>query len=132
MFPKTLMGLAVAGLLFTVGCGQREVSYSAEVVPILQTHCADCHSGGGEGETASGFGVTGYDDLMHGTQYGQVVVAGSAMSSTLYHMVAGTVDPSIQMPPQHPEALAEGRGKPLSDEQIEIIKVWIDQGAKNN
>ena len=126
MFAKKLMALVVTTVFLLVGgCGQREVSYSTEVAPILQAHCAGCHSGGGEGESASGFGVTSYDDLMQGTQYGQVVVAGSAVSSTLYHMIAGTVDPAIQMPPQHPEALAEGRGEPLSPEQIEAVVAYL-------
>jgi hypothetical protein len=69
---------------------------------------------------------------MKGTDLGQVVVPGSSMSSTLYLVAARKTAPEIQMPPQHPEALAEGRGVPLTESEIAIIGSWIDQGAKNN
>ena len=132
MLLKTTTALATAILLTCVGCGQREVSYSQDVFPIVWEHCAECHSGGGEGESASGFSVATYEDLMKGTQYGQVIVPDSAISSTLYHMISGTVDPSIEMPPHAPDALAEGRGEPLTEEQIQTVRTWIDQGAQNN
>lgn len=132
MLSRTTTVLAIAALLPCIGCGQREVSYSQDVFPIVSERCTECHSGGGEGESASGFSVATYDDLMQGTQYGPVIVPGSAISSTLYHMVSGTVDPSIQMPPHAPEALAQGRGKPLTEKQIQTVRLWIDQGAKNN
>lgn len=132
MLSRTTAALAIATLLPCIGCGQREVSYSEDVFPIIWEHCAECHSGGGEGESASGFSVATYEDLMTGTQYGQVVVPGSGISSTLYHMISGTVDPKIQMPPHAPETLAEGRGEPLTEGQIKTIKLWIDQGAQNN
>jgi hypothetical protein len=47
-------------------------------------------------------------------------------------MISGTVDPSIEMPPHTPDALAEGRGEPLTEEQIQTVRTWIDQGAQNN
>jgi mono/diheme cytochrome c family protein len=122
-------------LAFTVqllGCGQSKVSFSSDVQPIFEEHCIECHTRNGEGVAASGFSVQDYDSVMKGTDLGPVVVSGSAMSSTLYLVVAQKTAPEIQMPPQHPEAWAEGRGSPLSDDQVEIIQTWIDQGAKNN
>ena len=62
------------------GC-ERQVSFSADVKPILDNYCVQCHSGSGEGESASGFAVDDYDSLMQGTKFGQVVVPGSSMSS---------------------------------------------------
>lgn len=105
----------VAGLS---GC-TKKVTY-ADVEPALQEKCAECHTGDHEGVKASGFSVESYEALMKGTRLGPVIVEGSAESSSLYRMVAGKTDPSIQMP----------HGKePLSDEQIETLRIWIDQGA---
>lgn len=115
-----------------IGCGQREVSFSAHVQPILEVACLECHTATGEGVAASGFAVNDYDSVMKGTQFGPAVVPGSSMSSTLYRVVAGKTDPEIRMPPHHEEAWAEGRGVPLADEEIATIAAWIDQGAKNN
>ena len=69
---------------------------------------------------------------MQGTQLGPVVVAGSSMSSSLYLVVAMKTDPQIHMPPHHDNSLAEGRGFALSEQNIELIGDWIDQGAKDN
>jgi len=100
------------------GCS-KQVTY-VDVEPTLQEKCAECHTGDHEGVVASGFSVESYEALMKGTKLGPVIVAGSAASSTLYRMVAGKTDPSIHMP--------HGKDQ-LSDERIEMIKIWIDQGA---
>ncbi len=113
------------------GC-ERQVSFSEDIQPMLKASCAGCHSGFSEGEAATGLNVTNYADLMQGTRLGPVVVPGSAASSTLYLVIAGETAPEIQMPPHHEASLAEGRGAPLTDKQIELVKTWIDQGAPDN
>ncbi len=131
MNARLLFGAILVCAQFAA-CGQREVSFTAEVLPILEVACLECHTTGGEGIAASGFAVNDYDAVMKGTQFGPVVVAGSSISSTLYMVVAGKTDPEIRMPPHHEKAWAEGRGEPLADEEIATIAAWIDQGAKNN
>jgi hypothetical protein len=126
---KFLYLLAIA--VFSAGCSQ-DVSYKNDVDPILQANCLSCHDGQGEGIEASGFSVKSYDDLMKGTRAGQVVVPGDSLSSTLYRLIDHQVDPKIQMPPHHDQAVASGKMSSLSGAQINTIKAWIDQGAKNN
>ena len=121
------LGIAV----ISAGCSQ-EVSFQKDVNPILQGKCLSCHDGEGEGVKASGFSVRTYDDLMKGTQFGKVVVPGDSLSSSLYRLIDHQADPKIQMPPHHDEALAEGKMDSLSGAEINTIKAWIDQGAKNN
>ena len=113
------------------GC-ERGVSFAGDVQPIMTTACVQCHDKSAEGYAASGFSLEDYDSVMKGTNLGAVVVAGSRMSSALYLVIAHKTDPAIQMPPHHDNALAEGRGVALTDEQIEMIGAWIDQGAKDN
>jgi hypothetical protein len=117
--------------VFATGCS-KEVSFKNDVKPILTSNCLECHTGGGEGSDKSGFSVYDYNSIMRGTKYGSVIVAGDSVSSTLYRIVAQKVAPEIQMPPHHGESLAKGRLEPLTPEQVETIKMWIDQGAKNN
>ena len=119
---SAILGLPVALLL--AGCGKyASVSYEKEIKPIIDKHCVECHLNGGQGHAASGFLIESYDSLMKGTKFGPVVVAGDPLSSSLYRLVAGEVDKSIQMP----------HGKdPISDKEIETIERWIAQGAKNN
>ena len=133
MNTKLLLSIGVFALsVQLLGCGDRGVSYSADVQPIFQERCLECHDGAGEGIAASGFGVNDYAAVMKGTTLGPVVIPGSSISSTLYLVIAQKTAPEIQMPPHHAEAWAEGRGSPLSDEDVGTIAAWIDQGAKDN
>jgi hypothetical protein len=106
------------------GCSQGPtVSFRQDVKPILDKYCVECHADNGEGVEASGFRVDSYDAVMKGTNLGPVVVAGDSASSSLYRLVAGKVDPSIQMP----------HGKQsLSEAEVMTVERWIDQGAKDN
>ena len=122
----------LAPAMLIVGCGQGEVSYSRDIQPVFDSYCISCHSGTGEGAETSEYLMTDYDNVMKGTKYGPVVVAGSRMSSALYLVVAGKTAPEIRMPPHNEESFAEGRGFALSPDAIEKIGLWIDQGAKNN
>lgn len=132
------MKATLQGLLFfscavlLAGCGQRDVSYAADIDPIFQKSCVSCHSGEGEGTAVSDFLMVDYAGVMKGTVHGPVVVAGSRMSSSLYLVVAGKTAPEIRMPPHNDESFAQGRGVMLSAGEIENIGLWIDQGAKDN
>jgi mono/diheme cytochrome c family protein len=114
------LGVMLIAAAATNGCS-KHLTY-ADVAPIFQQKCAECHTGDKEGVAKSGFSVDSYDTVIKGTKFGPVIVKGSAASSTLYRLVAGETDASIQMP----------HGKePLSDDQIKTIETWIDQGAVN-
>ena len=113
------------------GC-ERQISFAGDVEPIFLTNCVACHDHAAEGIAASGFSMVDYDSIMKGTKFGPVVIPNSSISSTLYLVIAKKTSPEIQMPPQHETSLAEGRGTPLTGDQIEIIGKWIDQGALNN
>lgn len=120
--PLSIFVLTAAAL--ACGCesepSKPKISYTANVAPILEYYCTDCHMPGQKGAKQSGFLVDSYESVMKGTKFGEVITPGSAESSTLYRLVAGKADPSIQMP--HGE-------KSLTKEEIDTIKLWIDQGA---
>ena len=98
----------------------RKVTYVTDVEPIVQQHCLECHVAGKEGTEKSGYLMDSYEAVMKGTKFGPVIVPNSSESSSLYLLVAGKADPSIQMP--------HGKAS-LSDEQITTIRLWIDKGA---
>ena len=130
---KILRGcLLLIPVFLMSGCGQGEVSFADDIQPIIAKSCISCHSGVGEGATASEYLMADYDSVMKGTQFGPVVVPGSRMSSSLYLVVAGKTSPEIRMPPHNDESFADGRGVMLSADAVETVGLWIDQGAKNN
>jgi hypothetical protein len=94
------------------------------VKPILDQNCIHCHQAGGEGVVASGFDLTSYEGVMKGARFGPMVIAGDVEGSNMLVLMEGRADPSISMP--------HGQQKPVSEEDINIIRLWIKQGAKNN
>ena len=58
--------------LLLAGCN-KQVSFSDDVMPILEAKCLSCHAEGSEGYEASGFSVESYEQLMKGTREGRVI-----------------------------------------------------------
>lgn len=116
-------GVILSCALMLGACAPRNISFSADVQPILKQRCLECHVPGGAGFIASGFDMSSYESFMKGGKYGTFVIPGDPLTSTLNMLVEGRADPSIHMP--------HGREK-LSDREIEILRVWVQEGAKNN
>lgn len=124
---KIVPGAALATLVLA-GCSgttnEPEVTYVADVKPILEANCLSCHMPGSEGAEASGLVMASYEGVMGGTRHGPVVVPGSPSTSVLYQVVSGeNVDKSLQMP---------HGGTKLPEGSIATIKAWIEQGAKKD
>ncbi len=66
-------GVLIATTLVLAACGQREVSYKADVQPILKQYCLECHTEGGKGTEKSGLLMTSYESLMKGTKFGSII-----------------------------------------------------------
>ena len=113
----------VSSAAVLAACGRAPVSYSREVRPILERYCVECHVPGQKGQEASGLDMSSYDTLMKGGKFGPLIKPGDAFTSAFNMLVEGRVDKSIRMP--------HGRQK-LSDGELETLRLWVNQGAKNN
>lgn len=108
-----------------IGCkSEQPVSFSLDVKPIIDKYCIECHQAGGEGLAASGFDMETYAGVMKGTQHGPMIIAGDSAGSNMLVLMEGRADPSISMP--------HGKMEGASGKELETIRRWIDQGAKNN
>jgi hypothetical protein len=104
-------------------CGNKEISFRSDIQPILKQYCMECHAESGKGYEKSGLLMTSYESLMKGTKFGAIIKPGDSLSSALMMLVEGRADPSIKMP----------HGKePLPKDRIDLLKKWVEQGAKNN
>jgi Planctomycete cytochrome C/WD domain, G-beta repeat len=93
-------------------------TYDDDVLPILKQHCASCH---GNDKQKSGLNVATLAAIKQGGAGGEVLKAGAPDKSRLYTLTAHTEEP--KMPPS---------GTKIPDAQIAILKLWIDQGAREN
>lgn len=114
--------LPIVLVLLLAACSE-QVSFSKSVMPILETKCLSCHAEGEEGFEASGFSVESYDHMMKGTRSGPVIEPGHSYFSTLQIVVEHRAAPLSSMPRDSAK---------LTENEIQIIGEWIDQGAKNN
>lgn len=128
---KVVLLTAIIFLVFFLGL-KPNISFKHQVQPIFQASCIECHSASGEGGERTGLVLDSYANVMRGTKNGPVIVAGSPSSSTLYLAIDHQLDTSIQMPPHHDDHLSLGASKPLTSEQIKVIKEWIEEGAQDN
>jgi len=96
---------------------KRSVDFVKEVQPILQVACLKCH-GPLRQEGDYRLDVRSIA-LQGGAGYAPNIVPFDSASSPLIQFVAGQSE-GMQMP---------AKGKRLSDEQIGILRAWIDQGA---
>jgi mono/diheme cytochrome c family protein len=95
---------------------KREVDFAKDIRPLFQTHCLKCH---GAKRQEAGLRLDRRDEGLNGGDSGPMFIAGKSGESILIKYVAG-VDPDVVMPPE---------GDKLSDEQIGLLRGWIDQGG---
>lgn len=98
-------------------CDPNVVYFNLEILPILQSRCAfsGCHN---EASAQDGVVLTSYQKVMQTAE----VSPFNPNSSDLYEAITDD-DPEDRMP-QSPNA-------PLSQDQIDLIRKWIVQGAQN-
>jgi mono/diheme cytochrome c family protein len=92
-----------------------KVDFARDIEPILAT-CFECH---GEKRRRGGLRLDLPDAARKGGNSGPVMVAGKGDESLLLHRVRGEGNQK-RMPLNR---------DPLTDEQIALLKAWIDQGA---
>ena len=100
---------------------ERVVDFEREVRPILSDQCFACH-GPDEGSRQRGLRLDTREGWFEdrGRLGGPVIVEGDAEASSLYQRLIHQ-NARLRMPQA---------ADPLTDDQVEAIRLWIDQGAE--
>src|SRR5689334_19252652 len=120
MRPRILVIVTLAPICFS-GRSQfaqsptSPVDFVRDVQPIFEQRCYPCH---GSSQQMNGFRLDRRRDALRGGTIA-VIAPGNSAGSRLYHKLIGN-QYGTQMPPTGA----------LSQEQINIFKAWIDQGAE--
>ncbi len=89
------------------------LDFAHDVLPILRSNCAKCHTGG---KTEGGFSLASRAAMLEF----EAVIPGESASSRLVERLT-TDDPDLRMP---------AGGEPLPDKDIATLRRWIDEGAR--
>ncbi|MEM9672483.1 MAG: DUF1553 domain-containing protein [Bacteroidota bacterium] len=117
-----VVGLAGAVLItltfFLLQNSREEVSYNQHIRPIINSKCITCHGGV---KKSAGVSFLFREEALDTAESGiPTIVPGDAESSGMFQRITHH-DPEYRMPSD---------GEPLSEEEIELIGRWIDQGAE--
>ncbi|MSR56252.1 MAG: hypothetical protein EXS05_01085 [Planctomycetaceae bacterium] len=93
-------------------------TYEKQIAPFFKTYCLGCHDGGDDSK--AGLSLLTHKSLLAGGDGGAVIVAGNSRESRLVQMLLGAEQP--KMPPKD--------AKQPKAEEIELVRHWIDLGAK--
>jgi hypothetical protein len=98
------------------------VTYATDIKPIFDAACLKCHDSK-KPKQAAKLSLDTLAGALKGDRDGKVITVGDSAHSDLVLSVAHVGDPDGFMP--------KGKGaKKLTDDQIALIRAWIDQGAK--
>ncbi len=89
--------------------------FSHEVRPIMERTCWNCHS---DQIQSSGLDLSSREGALLGGLRGPAIVPGNAADSLLFRQIAGMEGPAMPL------------GIPLTEEEIEVFRTWINEGAE--
>lgn len=123
-FSSLLIGVCVAGVIALSANAESTspddaVSYSREIVPLLQQNCVACHRAK---QAEGGLSLETAKALLVGGDSGSLWEGTDPVASLLYARITDNEDP---MPPDDNSVGA----KRLTDHQLTLIRNWIAQGA---
>ncbi|TWT43517.1 WD domain, G-beta repeat [Thalassoglobus neptunius] len=122
MLQRTLFSVAFS-LFFATSLSSlnaEQVSFHKQIRPIFQLHCQGCHQPAKRG---GDFVMTSVSELLEAGESGEdAIIPGNPESSYLLE----------QITPENGEAQMPKGKPPLSDEEIELVRLWIEQGAKDD
>ncbi|MEL7160144.1 MAG: c-type cytochrome domain-containing protein, partial [Bacteroidota bacterium] len=114
-----LYGLVSSLLLLLGGCATEErISFNADIRPILNANCVNCHGGV---KQSGGFGLVFRENALGEMSSGaHAIVPGKPGKSELVRRLRHE-NPELRMPYE---------GPPLPEEEIALLEKWIAQGAE--
>lgn len=113
------MRVALFCLLLAVAmpAAAEPIDFVRDVQPLLAKHCHECH---GPVKQEAGLRLDRREAAFKGGDLGNAIVPGKSGESLLVHVLMGASEAVSRMPADR---------DPLPQDQIALIKTWIDEGA---
>jgi len=94
--------------------GDEKITFQDHIFPLFEDKCMNCHN---PDEAKGGLDLSNYGAAMAGGSGGSITEAENSAASRLFTLMTHTEEPF--MPPKKPKS---------SDQEIALIKKWIDGG----
>ena len=120
-FLNKALLIATAALVLGYGyhtLSGNEVDFNTQVKPIINKKCMACHGGV---KKAGGFSLLFEEEALAKTKSGKPAIVPGDADASAFITCLTTSDPDKRMPK---------KGDPLSEEEVEILTDWVNQGAK--
>ena len=109
-----LFGVLVAVLFSMPVQAQDKIDFATQIKPLLEKHCLRCH---GADDQQGDFRIDDRDAV-----FSAYIEPGDSSFSDLYLLVTSEDEDELMPPPDD--------GGPMPDDDIQLFKDWIDQGAE--
>jgi hypothetical protein len=119
-----ILGILVV-VFILVSCGQKPVSFRAQIQPILNNRCISCHSAANAPDRIV---LASYDSLISSkaTRWKKPIVVPGKPSESWLYLVCESDQLHFRMPPDTSRIVS------VPKDEVVLIGKWIFQGAKNN
>ena len=107
-----------------------DVSFKRDVMSIVRRQCLPCHAE--DNLNPSELSLDSRKLLMEGGKHGVPVIPGNAEKSLLYQKLGPSPPFGKRMPLDPKKKKGMASTKSLTEEEIRVIREWIEQGAKDN
>jgi hypothetical protein len=128
MRTLALIALLTASSAFAVSEADREKAFKADIAPLLEKSCANCHDPkkAKNGKVKAGFDSSSLKSIIKGgKEAGEGITWGDASKSSLFKTVNLSLtspEDELAMPPKK----SHEKNPPLSKEQVAKIKAFIE------
>jgi hypothetical protein len=128
MRTLALLALLSASSAFAVSEADREKAFKADIAPLLEKSCANCHDPkkAKNGKVKAGFDSSSLKSIVKGgKEAGEGITWGDASKSSLFKTVNLSLtspEDELAMPPKK----SHEKNPPLSKEQVAKIKAFIE------
>lgn len=116
---------------------KKGVTFDKDIKPLFEASCVKCH---GPERSKARLRLDSREGVLKGSEEGLVLKEGDSANSLIVKAV-GRINPKTMMPPaprkprpgtegQAPQQQQQEPPKPLTNEEVALVRAWIDQGAK--
>jgi hypothetical protein len=119
--PMHLASKPKGDMTLVIPDASMKVDFEKHVLPILERSCFECHSGQLK-KPKGGIRLDDLESIREKSRSDNLLLPHKPDKSTLVKSISSNKDDDDLMPPPN-------EGKPLSAEEIALIRRWIDEGA---